>query len=132
MKKKFFINAIMLLFATPCFSQNIDKTGYLQKSKNQKTAAWILLGGGVGISVLGLTQINVAGSNSGTVNNTTGTAILATGVVASLTSIPFFVASQKNKKKALSLSFKTEKMQQLIHAGYVNKYVPSLNFTIGL
>lgn len=91
-----------------------------------------MLGGGVGLSVLGLTQINVAGSNSGTINNTTVTAILATGLVASLTSIPFFVASQKNKKRGMSLSIKTEKMQQLIHSGYVNKLVPSLNFLIGL
>jgi hypothetical protein len=132
MKKKLLINCVMLLFAFQCFSQSAEKTAYLKKSRNQQITAWVLLGGGIGVSVIGLTQINVAGSDNGSVNNTPGTVLLATGLAASLTSIPLFIASQKNKKRAVSVSFKHEKMQQLINSGYVTKHVPSLNLSIGL
>lgn len=79
--------------------RDLNKTDYLKKSKNQKTAAWILAGAGAGTLILGLTRINVAGSNSGTVNNTTGYVLLATGFAAGISSIPLFAASKRNKKK---------------------------------
>lgn len=134
-------NILVLLFAhvtVICLSQTVDNTtpsiekNYLQKSKNQKIAAWILLGGGIGVSVIGLTQINVAGSDNGSVNNTPGTVLLATGLAASLTSIPFFISSQKNKKRALALSIKTEKMLQLTKNNYAYMPVSSLTLKIKL
>jgi hypothetical protein len=49
--KKFFISAMLLLMITGSFCQQKDfsktltQQDYLQKSKKQKTAAWIMLGG---------------------------------------------------------------------------------------
>ncbi len=132
---------LVLLFAhttAVCFSQSVDNNNpafnnkYLQKSKNQKLAAWVLLGGGIGVSVIGLTQINVAGSDNVSVNNTPGTVLLATGLAASLTSIPLFIASQKNKKKALALSIKTENMQLLSKNNFTGITVTSLTLNIKL
>ena len=35
-------------------SASINETDYLQKSRNQKTAAWVLLGGGLAMAVTGM------------------------------------------------------------------------------
>ena len=53
--KKIIILPLLLVFTNLFFSQQIvqkqslTKADYLQKSKKQKTVAWILLGGGIGL-----------------------------------------------------------------------------------
>ncbi|MBK9571022.1 MAG: hypothetical protein IPO53_14660 [Chitinophagaceae bacterium] len=104
----------MLILANAIYSQQsnptvtLTKKDYLQKSKHQKTAAWILAGGGSLCAMLGTIQFNFAGSD-GEVNNSTGTVFLLTGLAAIGASIPFFIASSKNKKKAADISFRMEK-----------------------
>lgn len=50
---------VLLIFAVSSIAQQTTtetpgvKTDYLKKSKNQKTAAWILLGGGAGLASAG-------------------------------------------------------------------------------
>lgn len=105
--------------------RDLNKTDYLKKSKNQKTAAWILAGAGAGTLILGLTRINVAGSNSGTVNNTTGYVLLATGFAAGISSIPLFAASKRNKKKGMSISFENNFTPYLQKSLVVYKMQPS-------
>ena len=57
--KKVMIYFLLLAIPALSFSQSIPnnvpavKTDYLQKSKKQKTAAWILLGGGALLSSIG-------------------------------------------------------------------------------
>lgn len=41
-------------FSQPATSPVISKDHYLQKSKKQKTAAWILLGAGIGMAIGGI------------------------------------------------------------------------------
>ena len=132
--KKIIVLPMLLILATTTFSQQtnpspaLTKQDYLKKSKNQKTAAWILLGGGSVLVVTGVLLSNNASlDNLGT---TAGVAIA--GGVAVLGSIPLFLASGKNKRKGMSLSFKTEKMQQLNKTGFVYKPVPSLSLTVHL
>lgn len=71
MKKTLLLAGVILIAVCNCFSQSAEKNTLLQKSKNQKTAAWILAGAGAGTLILGLTKINVAGSDTKTVINTT-------------------------------------------------------------
>lgn len=108
-----------------CFSQAagnaspaIEKN-YLKKSKNQKTAAWIALGGGVGVSILGLNQINVAGSDK-PINNTPWTVLFVTGAVSAFSSIHLFAVSKKNYKKAMTIAINTK---QLHHFNKSNVHV---------
>jgi hypothetical protein len=117
MKKQFFL-ILLLAMATTAFSQQkepsptLTKQEYLKKSKKQKTIAWILAGGGVGMAVIAYASYNIGdvaniieGDNSSI--NTKG-AILIIGGVTALSSIPFFIASGKTKRKGMSLSFKNE------------------------
>jgi hypothetical protein len=111
-----FIMKIIILFSmlffltTNLYSQRaipnqlLSSQDYLKKSKNQKTAAWILLGGGALTSIIGLSQINLAGSDDGDINNAPGTILFFTGLAATITSIPLFSSAIKNKKKAINVS----------------------------
>lgn len=127
--KKIVLFFLAVLYTYACFSQ--AKTDYLQKSKKQKTAAWICLGGGIGMSVIGLSKINVAGSDNGNVNNTPGTILFATGAAAAITSIPLFIAASNNKKKAITVAFNYLKLYKLTAGGIVNnKQLPGLSLQI--
>lgn len=112
--KTTFIIVALLFHGLECFcqktnsQQTLTQEDYLKKSKRQKTTAWILLGGGVATSIIGLSQINLAGSDNGEVNNTPGTILFFTGLAATITSIHFFSASKKNRKKAASVSSNIE------------------------
>jgi hypothetical protein len=129
---------LLLIIATISFSQQnnpsptLTKEDYLKKSKNQKTAAWILLGSGTIAGFVGLTQLNFAGSDNGEVNNTPGSVLFFTGLASVITSIPFFNASKKNKKKAMTVSFKNETAPMIQQKSFTHKTIPSLTFKVGL
>jgi hypothetical protein len=55
-----------------------------------------------------------------------------TGVLSMIGSIPFFIASKKNNKRAMSVSFKNETASQLVKSNLVYRYLPSLNIKIRL
>src|SRR5690242_2043853 len=100
--KKIIISLTALIIGMNCFCQRADslqaiKTDYLRKSKNQKTAAWVLLGGGLAMSITGMiiysNDYNKAVANDpwyfGTNANPTGAVIATVGILSSLGSIPF-------------------------------------------
>ena len=86
----------------------VVKTDYLAKSKNQKTAAWFLLGGGA--ALIGTGFLIGDSKNSTFDDAATGAVLGGIGVLSALGSIPLFIASVKNKRKALKMSanFKIE------------------------
>ena len=146
--KKIILFAMMLSMSAASFSQQtnslpaLTKQDYLKKSKNQKTAAWVLVGGGAALVVTGcIVWVNDVNKNAetdpfgviiDTYTNTSGYWIVAAGIVAAAGSIPLFIASAKNKRKAMSLSFKNETIQQLKNNSFVNCSVPSLSLKISL
>lgn len=100
----------MLLFIIPgaSFSQKTNdslpavNTDYMAKSKNQKSAGWVLLGGG---AVLIGTGFLIGDSKNSTFDDAATGAILGgIGVLSAIGSIPLFIASGKNKKKAMRAS----------------------------
>src|SRR5262245_53047878 len=114
-------------------TESLSKTDYLQKSKKQKTAAWIMLGGGTVIGLIGLASINVAGTDDPDgVNNTPGTILFATGLASVIASIPMFSASKKNKRKAMSVSLKNQFLPYLQTTSMVYTVVPSVQIKIKL
>ena len=125
---------LLAILSGTSFSQQTDLTQsltrevYLQKSKNQKTAARILLGSGTALAAGSLVWAsqNLFSTSSGPV------VFLVAGSVAMLGSIPLFIASGKNKRKALSMSFKIQPVPQLQKANLVNRQAPSLSLKINL
>jgi len=122
------------------------KIDYLKKSKNQKRTALILLGGGVICTATGMLLINTGKEmqeSTGSIwgiptystyhkNDGISAAFGMTGILSMLTSIPIFLASHRNKKKAMRLTFKTETAPQLQKSSFVNRPVPSFALRISL
>lgn len=96
------IHADSTNFSQQKFDEQIDH--FLKKSKNQKTIAWVLLGGG--------TLLNGVGSNLADNNfpeNYNGYQLLSSiGELASLASIPLFFSASKNQNKAHLVDFEKD------------------------
>ncbi len=114
----------------------LTKQEYLKKSKSQKTAGRILLGGGgilIGAGLLtnlsnGLGNLFVEESQK----NSSGDIFTVLGVISIAGSIPLLISAGKNKRKALSLSVKNQPSQVLQNNRLYSKIIPSLTFKINL
>jgi len=136
MKKNLFA-LLLLFFVLQTFSQSgkghtLSKDYYLQKSKKQKTIAWILFGGGTAMVVGGAIAFSHNwdyGSNSAT--DISGFVMLG-GIVADIVSIPFFVRAHKNKERAASVAITNQKIlwYQKNSVGFVMQ--PAVTIRIGL
>jgi len=113
--KKIIILTMFLAIAAISFGQQITPkqdwkdSEYYKKSKNQKTAAWILLGSGVALFTGGLiAHYNYLNNQDDPFAEltevTTGEVVAIVGVVVASGSIPLFIVSSKNKKKAKAAS----------------------------
>lgn len=141
--KKAIAFAILLIISVTSFSQQtkpspaLTKQDYLEKSKNQKKAARILLYGGstcIAISFL-IPNGDVIGGNffyTEYENSDVKSAFFLSGFLSTLISIPVFIASHRNKKKGMKLSFKNEKVPLLQNSHFTNRPVPSLSLKICL
>lgn len=86
-------------------TKEFSKDYFLQKSKKQKTTAWILLGGGTAIAVGGFATFD-SSWDSGSDSTTDIAGVIGTvGFLTSLASIPYFISAGKNKKTAMSITF---------------------------
>jgi hypothetical protein len=118
--------------------QNISsfsKDDYLRKSKNQKAFANILLAGGGVLFITGsLTTLRDFGNSSSEPEHdpTLGNILLVTGLAAMVASVPFYIASSKNKKKAVAISFKNERAQQIRNNHLTYRTIPSLTVSLSL
>ena len=107
-------------------------TNYLQKSKTQKTIAWILLGSGTALIGAGII-VGGNGAEEASFNDASnGAALIIAGALADIGSIPFFIASAKNKRKALTVSFKNDFVPQLQQSCLVRIPSPTVGITIRL
>jgi hypothetical protein len=117
------------------FFEDSTHTGeyYLQKSKNQKTAAWIMLGGGIALSVVGIVGVS-ANYNlfEETSTEDTYAAITLIGTGLALGSIPLFIASGRNHRKAATLSFKNQRICIPQQNSFVFKSQPAVSLVIPL
>lgn len=137
--KKIIVFVMLLIISVTAISQQtkpvpvLTKQDYQNKSKSQKSTAWLLLGGGT--AVLAGTLISAASSvciGGGCTKKSFPVVAVGIGGAASVSSIPFFMASSRNKKKVMSLSFKNETAPQLKKDGFANRSVPSLTLKINL
>ncbi len=141
--KKIILFLAFFSMLTKGFNQQVEepkmeltKQEYLKKSKSQKTAGRILLGGGgilIGAGLLtnlsnGLGNLFVEESQK----NSSGDIFTVLGVISIAGSIPLLISAGKNKRKALSLSVKNQPSQVLQNNRLYSKIIPSLTFKINL
>jgi hypothetical protein len=111
-----------------------QKDIYLQKSKNQKTTAFVFLGVGTATLVTGCIMMGTAKNNTLPVPFPTdektydGAGLILLGALVDLASIPFFVSSSKNKAKAMSVSIKNELIPVEMVAQVKQYTIPALSF----
>jgi hypothetical protein len=136
--KQIFICILFMTTTGTSFCQQIKSSKqltceeYLTKSKNQKTAArTLLICGGVLIIV----PVIIAIPGEVSFDTLDALAVIAgIGVGASLASIPLFIASGRNKRKALnpSLCVKIENAASLKQAALYTHSYPAISFKINL
>ncbi|HUS01191.1 MAG TPA: hypothetical protein VMY77_05665 [Chitinophagaceae bacterium] len=148
MKKIFFCMLIFWVINLPTNAQtnNLmstrndhkpDADFLLQKSKNKKKVAWIMAGGGSTLLLAGIIipRGEVIRDNiwwPEYKNDGIKQSLALTGILSMLGSIPFFISSHHNKKKATSLTFKNEPVQQINNKSIAYRNIPSLTLQFKL
>lgn len=111
------------------FSQQKAKKYFLKKSKNQETTAWILLGTGTAALITGVIIDNSLKRER---QSYTGGFIEVGGIICTLTGIPFFISSSKNKKRATTLTINNQRILLPQNNSFVLRDQPSLSLHIPL
>jgi hypothetical protein len=130
--KKVFSLLLLMAFGVYTYAQQtpVDTAKareiYLEKSKSQKTVAWILLGAGT-VSTIGGIYVAFASTSDA------GEIMFIAGLASIAGSIPLFIISHNNKQKALRLAIgpKIEENGQLIQM-YAGRYQPAISFKLSL
>jgi hypothetical protein len=141
--KKFILCLSLLAVSTVSFSQQTKSsqllTGedYLRKSKKQKTAAWLMLGGGALLFTGGYTLMIYEGLEGDGVHSSAFTVYRTAfylGGLSMLGSIPLFISAAENKGRAYGLSagLKVEKAKTVNGGSFVQQSYPALAFRIQL
>ena len=142
--KKIILLLSTVLVVNSIFSQQINskpvltKQDYLKKSKTQKTVGWILAGAGAGMSVLAIATTdyddlaNVLQGDNSSIN--TKSAFLIIGGITAVSSIPFFISSGKNNRRAMTAttSLKFEKLPEHLPGNIQRNIYPALSININL
>ncbi len=141
--KQILLSFLLLSLVATCFAQYADTTkhilatDYLKKSKKQKTAGWILLGGGtlitgIGVVVGAATAVGelIYGESKSV---TAGEILIPVGLLSMAGSIPLFIASGKNRRKAAaSVSFKMENATNIYQCSLTSASYPAVAIHIRL
>ena len=141
--KKLILFLAFFSMLTKGFNQQIEapkkeltKQEYLKKSKSQRTAGGIILGGGAILIGAGLaTSLGNGLANlfeQEAKKNNSGDVLTVLGVFSFAGIIPLLISAGKNKRKALSLSVKNQPSQVLQNNRLYSKMIPSLTFKINL
>lgn len=111
------------------------KEYYLQKSKSQKTTAWVFLGVGAAAvitgAIVGTSLKEEDDLNTGFDKMATGGGIMLAGTVSCLVSIPFFISASKNKRKAMALSTGFQQIPIPVKSLAIKQPGIALSITIG-
>ena len=121
----------------PAFS----KEYYLQKSKNQRTAAWVLLGGGTAMLITGsviaanavandLTFVETLGTQGSPSSGEAAGAFAIVGLTADLVSIPLFISASSNKHRA-KVAIANQTVYLPPNTAFAVRATPALKITIG-
>jgi len=134
--KKIILILIGSFLVLSSYSQTLNPTltkdAYLQKSKKQKTTGWVLFTGGTTMALIGgLVFSDNFDYGSDAATDSSGYLVLG-GVFVDLLSIPFFISSAKNARKAASISLNTQKLSLPVYNISIPKQQMALTLRIGL
>lgn len=125
-----------LLLSSNLWSQNTavvpnSKDYYLQKSNNQKRVGWILLGGGALLATVG----GIGFSENFGIFTSNSTAdgygfLFLTGIVSGLASIPVFISSGNNARRAATITFYVNPNLDTKPVSIVQNHEPIVGFKI--
>jgi hypothetical protein len=138
--KKIIVFVIALAVVSSLFGQQTQtdtvqhgsKDYYLQKSKRQKSGALVLLIGGTALMGVGLFIAD--NKNADFDQAGAGAVMIAIGFLADLGSIPLFIASSKNKKRAMKASVSLKMQDALVvqKQNTLDTKFPAISFHIRL
>jgi len=107
-------------------AQVMSKQDYLDKSRKQKTIGFILLGSSVVMIGTGVYLYNYKDGYYEVLG------LYGAGFYTGVASIPLFVKSRKNAKKAAQLGFGNEPIPMPKYAGNLTRSIPSITLKISL
>ena len=113
---------ILMLFLGLAFQVNAQRS-YEEKARSQKTTGFILLAGGAAMMTVALAADLSSDSP----------VWLTAGGLSALASIPFFVASSKNQKRAsgMAANFELQKINSIAKINPNSTY-PAIKFSLRL
>jgi hypothetical protein len=134
MKKIFAISFLLIVVMTSSSQQvasypTLTKQDYLKRSRHQRVASGILLGGGLLCLDLGG---RIGGKSGSGFSRVAGATLLISGAAGVFSSAPLFVFSFVTKSKGMKLSVTNQMVPQLQNSNLVNKPAPSFNLKISL
>ncbi len=141
MRNKILALLLFILIVKGALSQQpqpLTKTDYLKKSNRQKTTGIVLAVSGTVLASVGLvmTISNVSGifdpNDPPRYNSNTADILGYSGLAIAAASIPFFIASSKNKKKAFSVSLKSNVVPGIANQRIIHHTIPSVFMSINL
>lgn len=137
MKKLIFLFLfISVSFAKPVFAQQdpnrILIEEYIRQSEKQRKTGLIMLGTGIGASILGTAMFGAAWGGASEFVGVTGVTLMLTGTISTLVSIPVIVSSGLKGRKAGKLSLITAQIPQLGPLSNSAGYYSALSFSIPL
>lgn len=111
--KKLLMTFLLILFVLPCtFGQQLNpekrarQETYLEISHQQKKTWAIILGTGAAVTLIGFITYSPPSSDPFDIGGSDFSyAATSIGIVTMITSIPFFISSGVNKRRAMRLSF---------------------------
>lgn len=114
MKKLLLLFAVLSTMIAVAQEGKYTRDYYLSKSKNQKTMGWVLVAGGTSLVIAGIAVGNDDNNDPNELdfgpNFDVGLWLLGGELVVGAASIPFFVSSANNARKAALVSLINQKI----------------------
>lgn len=136
------MNRLTLLILLLCFSfgklyaqdssNKILIEEYIKQSENQKKTGLIMLGAGLGATVIGTVMFGSAWSTGSEVVGVSGAILVTAGVISTLVSIPIIISSASKARKAGRLSLDLNTARVLTPGGNSPSIYPGLKLSVSL
>jgi hypothetical protein len=133
--KKTLVLVCLVMLSMQIFAQHFKSMSrserMMSKSRERRRAGFIFLGAGAASTAAGLWLFD-NGLKTDDPSSIVGFYMVAAGGCSMGISIPFFISAHHTRKKALSLSMKTENTSLLYKTGFSRQYYPALALQIPL